>query len=109
LAHGDAYGIDDSSANHARTQIPPPKCESEWEIIPALDFLLPPELVKQAWDYFRDVQTKEIHYRTFLEPNDKPAIGMNQEKMEKLYYDPTRYKTYLEQLGIQYPTVRVQP
>ncbi len=38
---------------------------------------------------------------------------MNKEKMErfapqlkKYHYDPTKYKTYLEQLGIQYPTVR---
>lgn len=82
----------------------------------ALDFLLQPELVKQAWDYFRDIQTKEIHYQTFLAPDDKPAIEMNKEKMEmfapqlkKFYYDPTRYKTYLEQLGIQYPTVKTQP
>jgi aminobenzoyl-glutamate utilization protein B len=28
--------------------------------------------------------------------------------MRKYYYDPTRYKTYLEQLGIQYPTVRAE-
>ena len=26
--------------------------------------------------------------------------------MKKFYYDPTKYKTYLEQLGITYPTVR---
>ena len=26
--------------------------------------------------------------------------------MRKYYYDPTRYKTYLEQLGIAYPTVK---
>jgi aminobenzoyl-glutamate utilization protein B len=26
--------------------------------------------------------------------------------MKKLYYDPTKYDTYLEQLGIEYPTVR---
>ena len=82
----------------------------------ALDFLLQPELVKQAWDYFRNVQTKEIHYESFLAPEDKPAIEMNKEKMEKFapqlkkfYYDPTKYKTYLEQLGIQYPTVKAQP
>ena len=82
----------------------------------ALDFLLQPELVKQAWDYFRNVQTKEVHYESFLAPEDKPAIEMNKEKMEKFvpqlkkfYYDPTKYKTYLEQLGIQYPTVKVQP
>jgi aminobenzoyl-glutamate utilization protein B len=27
-------------------------------------------------------------------------------EMRKHYYDPSRYKTYLEQLGIEYPTVR---
>jgi aminobenzoyl-glutamate utilization protein B len=26
--------------------------------------------------------------------------------MRKYYYDPTKYKTYLDQLGIKYPTVR---
>jgi aminobenzoyl-glutamate utilization protein B len=79
----------------------------------ALDFLLQPELVKQAWDYFNNVQTKEIKYQPLIGPNDQPAIELNKEKMEKFapelkkfYYDPTRYKTYLEQLGIQYPTVR---
>ncbi len=82
----------------------------------ALDFFLQPQLVQQAWDYFRNVETKDIHYQTFLSPDDQPAIEMNKEKMEKFapqlkkyYYDPTRYKTYLEQLGIQYPTVKTQP
>ena len=28
------------------------------------------------------------------------------EQQKKFYYDPTKYKTYLEQLGIEYPTVR---
>ena len=27
-------------------------------------------------------------------------------EMKKFYYDPTKYKTYLEQLGITYPTVK---
>ena len=27
-------------------------------------------------------------------------------EMKKYYYDPSKYKTYLEQLGIKYPTVR---
>ena len=27
-------------------------------------------------------------------------------KLEKFYYDPSKYKTYLEQLGITYPTLR---
>jgi aminobenzoyl-glutamate utilization protein B len=79
----------------------------------ALDVLLRPELVAQAWDYFRNVQTKEVHYESFLGPDDKPAIEMNKEKMEKFrpelkkyYYDPAKYKTYMEQLGITYPTVK---
>jgi len=79
----------------------------------ALDFLLRPELVTQAWDYFRNVQTKDVHYESFLAPTDQPAVELNKEKMEKyvpalrrFYYDPTRYKTYLEQLGITYPMVK---
>ena len=86
------------------------------QALTALDFLLQPQLVQQAWDYFRTVQTKDIHYSSFLGPEDKPAIEMNKEKMEKFlpqlkkfYYDPSRYKSYLEQLGIQYPTVKTQP
>jgi aminobenzoyl-glutamate utilization protein B len=82
----------------------------------ALDFLLKPELVRQAWDYFRNVQTKQAKYESFLSPDDKPAIELNTEKMQKflpqlkkLYFDPSKYKTYLEQLGITYPTVRANP
>jgi aminobenzoyl-glutamate utilization protein B len=28
------------------------------------------------------------------------------EQMRAYYYDPSRYDTYMEQLGIEYPTVR---
>jgi aminobenzoyl-glutamate utilization protein B len=79
----------------------------------ALDFMLKPELVKQAWDYFNNVQTKEIKYQPLINPSDQPAIEMNKEKMgqfapqlKKYHYDPAKYKTYLEQLGVQYPTVK---
>ncbi len=79
----------------------------------ALDFVTTPALVQQAWAYFRDVQTKDIKYMPLIGPDDKPAIELNRDKMEKFlpelqktYYDPTRYKTYLQQLGIQYPTVK---
>ena len=79
----------------------------------ALDFLLSPDLIQQAWSYFRDVQTKDVKYTPLINPTDMPAIELNKDKMEKFvpglkkyYYDSTRYKTYLEQLGIQYPTVR---
>jgi aminobenzoyl-glutamate utilization protein B len=78
-----------------------------------LDILVHPELVKAAWDYFNNVQTKDTKYKSFLRPDDKPAIWLNKETMEKyrpamqkMYYDPSKYNTYLEQLGIKYPTVR---
>ena len=76
-----------------------------------LDFVLQPELVQQARDYFEN-QTKDRQYTTFLRPEDEPAIWLNRDIMERfkpqleeLYYDPTRYDTYLEQLGIEYPQI----
>jgi aminobenzoyl-glutamate utilization protein B len=30
-------------------------------------------------------------------------------ELRKLYIDPSKFKTYLEQLGITYPTVRANP
>ena len=78
-----------------------------------LDILTHPDLVTKAWDYFNNVQTKEAKYKSFLRPDDKPAIWLNKETMEKYrplmqkyYYDSSKYDTYLEQLGIKYPTVR---
>jgi aminobenzoyl-glutamate utilization protein B len=78
-----------------------------------LDLVLKPALVDQAWDYFRNVQTKEIKYEPLIRPQDQPAIELNKAVMDrfrpelkKYYYDPSRYKTYLEQLGITYPTVK---
>ena len=79
----------------------------------AFDVLLNPDLVKRAWDYFRNVQTKETKYTAFIGPEDQPAIELNHEKMEKFlpelrkyYFNPAKNKSYLEQLGIQYPTVK---
>jgi aminobenzoyl-glutamate utilization protein B len=76
-----------------------------------IDILTHPELVSQAWDYFRDVQTKDKKYTPLIRAEDKPAIWLNKERMEKFrpemkkyYYDPTKYKNYLDQLGIKYPT-----
>jgi aminobenzoyl-glutamate utilization protein B len=81
-----------------------------------LDILLNPEVVKAAWQYFNEVQTKDVKYQPLIRPEDKPAIDLNREVMEKFrpemrkyYYDPTRYRTYLEQLGIAYPTVKAAP
>ena len=78
-----------------------------------IDILTNPELVKNAWDYFNNVETKSQKYVSLLRAEDKPAIWLNaptmakyRDQMKKLYYDPSKYDTYLEQLGIKYPTVR---
>jgi aminobenzoyl-glutamate utilization protein B len=78
-----------------------------------LDFLTRPELVTQAWDYFKNVQTKDQKYIPFIAKDTPPPTWLNKAilekyrpEMRKYYYDPTKYSTYLEQLGIKYPTVR---
>jgi aminobenzoyl-glutamate utilization protein B len=80
-----------------------------------LDLLLKPSLVEQAWEHFRTVQaaSPNFPYRPLIRPEDKPAIWLNKDIMEryrpemrKHYYDSSRYASYLEQLGITYPTVR---
>ena len=49
-----------------------------------LDILLRPELVEQAWDYFRNVQTKDTKYSRCIRPEDKPAIWLNKEHMDEV-------------------------
>jgi aminobenzoyl-glutamate utilization protein B len=78
-----------------------------------VDLLLKPEVITASWEYFNNVQTKTQKYEPLIRTQDQPAIELNREimakyreQMRKYYFDPTRYKTLLEQLGIQYPTVR---
>ena len=77
-----------------------------------MDLFLNPELVSAAKEYFAK-QTAEHEYTPLIGPDDHPAIHLNKEKMDSFrqamrpfYYDPERFDTYLEQLGIEYPTVR---
>jgi aminobenzoyl-glutamate utilization protein B len=81
-----------------------------------LDLYLKPTILEQSWRYFREVQTAETKYEPLMRPQDTPPTHLNAEilaryrpEMQKFYYDPTRYKTYLEQLGIKYPTTRACP
>jgi aminobenzoyl-glutamate utilization protein B len=83
------------------------------EALTLLDLLVKPDLIKDAWKYFNEVQTKDMKYIPFVSKTDKPAIFLNKNimneyrpDMKKYYYDPTKYATYLEQLGIKYPTIR---
>ena len=77
------------------------------------DLITQPTLLTSAKAYFTDVQTKDEKYKPFLRPEDKPSIFLNKAtmdkyrpEMKKFYYDAAKYPTYLDQLGIKYPTVR---
>ena len=79
-----------------------------------LDVMTTPKLVSDAKTYFQTVQLKDQKYDPVLTAEDQPAIHLNKElmeqmrpKMQKFYYDPGKYKSYLEQLGIPYPGVPV--
>jgi aminobenzoyl-glutamate utilization protein B len=54
-----------------------------------------------------------MQYTPFIDADDPPPVWLNTRIMQQFkpqltpfYYDETRYDTYLEQLGITYPTVR---
>ena len=52
-------------------------------------------------------------YEAFIRPSDEPAIEMNaeimeehREEMRRYYYDSENHDSYLDQLGVSYPTLR---
>ncbi|TMM53718.1 amidohydrolase [Maribacter algarum] len=83
------------------------------EAMTILDFLLKPQLLKDAWTYFNDVQSKEDKYEPMISSDDLPPVYLNTDKqgqfraeLEKFYYDETKFDSYLEQLGVEYPTLK---
>ena len=78
-----------------------------------LDFLNDKSLIDKAWNYFKNVQSKEETYKPMISENDDAPIYLNKgimdkyrEDLEKFYYDETKYESYLDQLNITYPTIR---
>ncbi|MBS1505517.1 MAG: amidohydrolase [Bacteroidetes bacterium] len=83
------------------------------EALTLVDLLTKPEIIIKAWDYYKNEQTKEQKYVPLIGDTDKPATFLNKKimdefapKLKPYYYNPQKYKSYLEQLGITYPTVR---
>ena len=77
----------------------------------AIELFANPELVVKAQDYFRE-QTKDTKWESLIPADVGPPVHFNREKMERfrpqletLRYDPEKYDSYLEQLGIEYPTI----
>ena len=78
-----------------------------------IDFLTQPSLLVKAKDYFENVQKKNGEYIQLIPDDAPPPIFLNKEiqsefreELEKFYYDETKYDSYLEQLGVKYPTLR---
>ena len=83
------------------------------EAMTILDFIMDPQLVKDAWTYFKEEQGMKTEYIPMVTKDDTPAIYLNTEideefrpQLEPYYYDENKYDSYLEQLGIEYPTLR---
>ncbi|MFY8210125.1 MAG: amidohydrolase, partial [Caulobacter sp.] len=82
----------------------------------ALDLLTQPKLLADSKAYFTNVQTKDQKYVPMLSATDTPQVQMNanimatyRPEMTKYYYDPGKYGTYLEQLGIAWPVKTLTP
>jgi aminobenzoyl-glutamate utilization protein B len=78
-----------------------------------IDLLTKPTILQQAKRYFTEVQTKELKYEPLMPDSEQPPLHLNADimakykpELQKYYYDPSKYKSYLEQLGIRYPTVK---
>jgi aminobenzoyl-glutamate utilization protein B len=78
-----------------------------------LDMMQTPKLLADAKTYFKDVQLKTDTYAPLISASDKPAVWINARNMremrpamDKFYYDPSKYDTYLDQLGIKYPQLK---
>jgi aminobenzoyl-glutamate utilization protein B len=76
------------------------------EAMTLIDLLLKPELITQAWEYFRNEQGMKQEYIPMVTKEDIPAIYLNQDIMEEyrpklkaFYFDETKYDNYLQQLG----------
>lgn len=78
-----------------------------------VDLFTDETIVTDAKKYYEEEQASKTVYKPMIRDQDTPAIDLNQEimatyrnEMRKYYYNPKKYKTYLEQLGIKYPTVK---
>jgi aminobenzoyl-glutamate utilization protein B len=78
-----------------------------------IDLLTDKSLLPKVKEYFATVSTKDVKYVPMIADTDRPATELNasimsryQQELKKYYYDPSRYETYLQQLGITFPTLK---
>jgi aminobenzoyl-glutamate utilization protein B len=81
-----------------------------------IDLLERPELIREAKTYFTEVQLKNNKTLPLLADTDQPQVQINRDTMERFrpqmrnfYYDAGKYDTYLDQLGVKFPTLARAP
>jgi len=77
-----------------------------------VDLMTNPALLASIKDYFTSTQLKSESYVPMITASDKPPIYLNtrtmdtyKDQLKKYYYDPAKFPTYLQQLGISYPNL----
>jgi aminobenzoyl-glutamate utilization protein B len=81
-----------------------------------LDLMTTPDELAKARTFFDTDQKKYDSYKPLLTAADAPAIHLNDDYMrtyrplmEPYYYDAAKYPSYLDQLGIKYPSPPIGP
>lgn len=78
-----------------------------------VELLAEPKHVKALWKYFNETQTKGVRWKNLTPQGTTAPTFLNAEQMERfrprlnqLVYDPEKYESYLEQLGVEYPVLK---
>ena len=76
-----------------------------------IELLTDKQLLADAKAFYAE-QTKEVKWESLIPAEIAPPVHFNKERMERyedrlndLRYDASKYSTYLEQLGVTYPTL----
>jgi aminobenzoyl-glutamate utilization protein B len=79
----------------------------------AIDLFTDQALLQEAKRYHSEVQLADYQWESLIPEGTEPPTFLNEDRMktfrpllEPLRYDPARYDTYLEQLGVVYPTIQ---
>lgn len=83
------------------------------EAMTLIEMLTKPSVLEEAWAYFNEEQTKETKYQPMIEASTEAPTYLNTEiderfrpALSKYFYNEKKYDSYLEQLGVSYPTLK---
>ncbi|MGA1544285.1 MAG: peptidase dimerization domain-containing protein [Saprospiraceae bacterium] len=83
------------------------------EAMTLIDMFTNPQILEDAWTYFNEEQTKDTKYQPMIESDTEAPTYLNTEidkryrpELKKFFYDEKNYDSYLEQLGVSYPTLK---